>query len=272
MKDYPGIRASLASYMSGNLRIRAWLYEPPADRVPQSTSTLPIDTPPPPGAALILGHGGTGGIPAHYDLVLRRMAYAGWTIAVPSYRGEDGSDGEIEFALGEADDMLECLKAAMELPNVDPRKTWFLGSSHGSMASLGALSRDSLPREAPGAVACYGVYDVGEWLDWMERVDNPVLGDPGLSPILKFNAQELQTRSAVSFAGRIKGSVLLVHGTQDFMVSHSQSEEMAAAFEASGKKEFQLLLVPGADHEFIWGPDRKEAISAWKAIIEFMTA
>jgi dipeptidyl aminopeptidase/acylaminoacyl peptidase len=111
------VNAYRVRYKSGDLDIAAWFYEPSQN--PLSDPVHPIDFPAPPGAAIICGHGGVGGIPDHYDLCLRRLAKAGWTIAVPAYRGEDGSGGKIEFALGEVDDTLACLQAVQSFQYVD---------------------------------------------------------------------------------------------------------------------------------------------------------
>jgi dipeptidyl aminopeptidase/acylaminoacyl peptidase len=176
----------------------------------------------------------------------------------------------VEFALGEVDDMLACWKAVSLLPDVDPRRTWFLGSSHGAMASMLALGRDDLPPEIPGAIAGWGVYDVGGWLDWMEEIDHPMLSEPYFMKMLRLDDSALAARSAIEVADRIERAVFLLHGSEDTLVPPQQMLDMAEAFERAGKRNYDIQLEPGADHEYIWGPDRPEAIDGWSAIMDFI--
>jgi dipeptidyl aminopeptidase/acylaminoacyl peptidase len=268
MRDVPAVRANVVAYKSGDLKINAWLYEPPAKKG-AGAKNHPIDRRAPSGLALVVGHGGIWGIPAHYDAVLRRLAAAGWTIAAPSFRGEDGSEGEVEFALGEADDMIACWKALADLPKVDPSRTWFLGSSHGAMAGLIAMSKETMPREAPGVIAGWGVYDVGGWLDWMGVVDHPMLSEPYFQAMRTMDDDSLEMRSAISMTDNIRGAILLLHGRSDTMVPIEQSEKMADAMAESGN-EAAIRFEPGADHEYIWGPERKDATNSWTAIMDFI--
>jgi dipeptidyl aminopeptidase/acylaminoacyl peptidase len=219
---------------------------------------------------MVVGHGGVWGIPTHYDFVLRRLAASGWAIAAPSCRGEGGSDGEVEFALGEVDDTLVCWHALAELPEVDPGKTWLLGSSHGAMVSLLALAREDAPAEIPGAVAISGVYDVASWLEWVRRTGHVLLEDPIIARLNELKPEELGRRSAVEVADRIGAPVFLSHGENDTMVPVEQVTVLAQAFERAGKTNWRLRIEPGADHEYIWAPGRQNAIATWREVLSFM--
>jgi dipeptidyl aminopeptidase/acylaminoacyl peptidase len=271
----PDVTAHIVQFDSGILKISGWLYQP-ADHADEK-STHPLDAPAIPGSAIICGHGGVGGIPAHYDVVFRRLAKAGWTVAVPSYRGEDGSDGEIEFACGEADDTLACLDAVGELPNVDSENTWLLGSSHGASVSLLAAARisektksDSGCFKINGVVGIAGSYDLHHWLDQIKTTDSFLMSDPFVRSLMKLDDHELQIRSAANVAGNIKIPVLLVHGDSDTVVPHEQSIRMAEALKLSGNNNCRLHLEPDSDHEFVWGPAREHARNAWAEIAKFI--
>jgi dipeptidyl aminopeptidase/acylaminoacyl peptidase len=263
------VRANIVSYKSGPLTITGWLYLPPLEKTPPPVSSHPLDLPAPPGGALIVGHGGIDGVPAHYDYALRRLAFAGWTIAAPDYRGESGSEGNVEFALGEADDLLACWTAVTSLPDVNPSSTWLLGSSHGAMASMMALSRSNCPPGIPGAIAMWGAYNIPAWLDWMEQLKHPGLNEPFIRSLLTMDESALDARSAIKHASEIRGSVLLLHGKEDTIIPYTQSVAMSEALAIAGNPNYTLRIGSPADHEYIWGPDRMEAIQGWQAIIEF---
>ena len=259
------VNAYVVRYDSNGLGINGWLYEPSSD--PLNNRVHPIDEPSEPGAAIICGHGGVGGIPAHYDVVFRRLAKAGWTVAAPSYRGEDGSGGEIEFAHGEVKDTIACMEAVKELPGIDPDKIWLMGSSHGAMVSLLASAEAST---IPGVVAISGIYDLKNWLDRIHDEEHLLMHDPVVQDLMRLDDNEIRVRSAVNVAGKIKVPVLLVHGGSDMIVPHEQSILMESALNESGNQSCRLHIEPGSDHEFVWGPERDHARNAWKEIAMFL--
>lgn len=268
-RQYPGVKGYLASYSSSDLAITCWLYFPPENFSGAPSGMHPLEMAAPEGGALVVGHGGVDGVPAHYDYALRRLARSGWTIAAPSYRGEYGSDGKVEFARGEVDDTIECWKKLVELEGVDEKKTWLLGSSHGAMNSLLALARDE-GRGIPGAVAVSGVYDVGRWVEWMKKRAGDFITDPQFRQIDMMTVEEKAERSAINFAGDIKSDVILFHGGSDTLVPCEQSESMAEKFESGGKIHYRLFIEEGEDHEYIWGPDKPGAVRMWDEALRFI--
>jgi len=268
-RDNPEVRASLASYFSGGLAISCWLYRPPENYDFSPRGMHPLDMPAPEGGALVVGHGGVDGVPAHYDYVLRRLAYSGWHIAAPGYRGEDGSDGEIEFAKGEVDDTLACFEALTALPGVKAEKTWLLGSSHGAMVSLLALAKDG-GRKIPGAIVLAGVYDLFEWIDWLEESGHFLHDDAHLKAIYELSDAEKRMRSAKIVADKIEAPVMLFHGEDDTLVPCEMSKSMGDEFARTGKINYSLIIEPGEDHEYIWGPERPAARRMWDAALRFI--
>ena len=92
---------------------------------------------------LISNHGGFAGLPDWDDPkgFCALAAKAGWVMAESSYRGEDGSDGEIEVCLGEVDDVLAMLEVVRSQSYADPDRIAMLGVSHGGCVTSRAVER-----------------------------------------------------------------------------------------------------------------------------------
>ncbi len=262
------VKAYVISYPSGDLTINGWLYEP-ADK-PMSNPSHPIDRPAPKGGAILAGHGGVWGIPVHYDHVHRRLAKAGWTVVIPSYRGEDGSDGEIEFTFGEVDDTIACGRALSELDRVDPEIIWLIGSSHGAMVNLHALATDDGHRMFRGTFSVSGVYDLPLWLDWLNENDHILLGDPDLMRIMSLDSDQLAQRSVIKVVDRITRPVMLAHGGSDSMVPVEQTTALAGALRSAGNTGVRERIEPGSEHEYIWAPERPDAVATWTEVMDII--
>ncbi|HDS30257.1 MAG TPA: hypothetical protein ENN67_04350 [Firmicutes bacterium] len=264
------VRSHHVIYKSGDLAITAWLYLPPENYDGAPKGGHPLDLPAPKGGAIVAGHGGIWGVPSHYDNVLRRLAASGWTVAAPSYRGENGSDGKIEFALGEVDDTIACWKALTSLDKIDPSRTWLLGSSHGAMVNLHLLARDDFPKEIPGAVSVSGVYDLTTWFIWMEETRHFLLEDPFFKRLLESGAEALEQRSVIYKADKIGKPIFLLHGQKDSMVPEEQTWNLANELETAGNFAYKLRIDTGAEHEYIWAPDRPGTDTTWSEILNFI--
>lgn len=92
-------------------------------------------------------HGGFGGIfvnPDGGDTIgscYRWAAENGRTAFVPSYRGQDGGQGQPELCLGEADDVAAAALLLRSLPIVDPDRVAVVGGSMGGCVALRAGTR-----------------------------------------------------------------------------------------------------------------------------------
>jgi len=262
------VSAHVVEYLSGDLKIRAWLYQPADSPLPAPRH--PVDLPAPDGGAIIVGHGGIWGIPPHYDIVLRRLAKAGWTVIAPSYRGEDGSDGDVEFCVGEVDDMLACYQVLKNLDTVNPDNIWLMGSSHGAIVNLLAVSRIEADNIVRGVIGLSGVYDMSGWVKWVRDINHILLADPFFREFAEQDTDELDRRSVMGVSDRIKAPVLLVHGDNDVMVPPDQTANLAKAITDAGNRCCRAIIQPCEDHEFIWGPERHGATMVWKEIVRFL--
>lgn len=261
------VDAFIVSYELGELTLKGWLYKPSA--TPVDKPEHPIDEPAPPNNVILVGHGGVGGIREHYDVVMRRLAKAGWTIIVPSYRGEDGSDGDIEFAKGEVEDTLKILELVDTLPWLSAPKVWLLGSSHGAIINSILAGRYDLPN-FKGLILSTGVYDLKSWLNWLVESDHELLKIPQIADLVDGPESDIIVRSPVTYVESIKLPTLIISAGQDKMVPVDQSERMIKMLKDAGKIEPVTHHSENSEHDFIWGPDRAEAIDTWRVIIDFM--
>lgn len=92
-------------------------------------------------------HGGFGGIFVNPDggdtigACYRWAAENGKNAFVPSYRGQDGGQGQPELCLGEADDVASAALLLRSLPIVDPNRLAVVGGSMGGCVALRAGTR-----------------------------------------------------------------------------------------------------------------------------------
>jgi len=98
-----------------------------------------------PHRVLIWNHGGFGGLP-DWELpngFCANAAKQGWVLAETSYRGEDGSGGDVEVCSGEVDDVLAMLDVVRRQDYADPDRMAMVGVSHGGCVTAGAVARDA---------------------------------------------------------------------------------------------------------------------------------
>ncbi|WP_405704649.1 S9 family peptidase [Streptomyces xanthophaeus] len=64
------------------------------------------------------------------------------------------------------------------------------------------------------------------------------------------NPEAWSHTSSIDLADRLEGKLLLIHGEMDDQVHPDQTLRLADRLIAAGK-DFELLIVPGAEHTFI---------------------
>jgi dipeptidyl aminopeptidase/acylaminoacyl peptidase len=185
---------------------------------------------------LVVNHGGFEGLGGEWNGGLcKTIAQAGYVVIESSYRGEDGSEGGVEFCLGEVDDVLAMLEIALEQHWADPRRVSMLGISHGGCITLRALQRGA-PVQA--AVNVFGPTEAASLVQfWQARV---AAGDPNAAAYRELINEVLRatggspdpaspaytSRSPVAFVPQLDafpGPLLTVHGTSDPLVPLAQS-------------------------------------------------
>jgi len=145
---------SEVSYPSGELTVRGFLFVPPGEGA---------------GPAVVFNHGGVSGVSEDMKRRSRDLARLGYVVLAPTYRGEGGSDGVVEVAAGEVDDVLAGAQILARHPRVDPRRIAIAGSSHGALISVLAVARE--PKRFGCVAAACGVMDVVSWYHYLVEND-----------------------------------------------------------------------------------------------------
>jgi dipeptidyl aminopeptidase/acylaminoacyl peptidase len=196
-------------------------------------------------------HGGpTSSCQAGFDLTLQFFTTRGFAVACVDYAGSSGYGRAYRCALwgrwGVADSQ-DCLQAARFLAargDVDAARMAIRGGSAGGMTALNALAAG----EGFGAcVSWYGVTDLlglaATTHDFESHYTDRLIGPlPG-------SRQLYEERSPVHRARSMRGSVLLLQGTEDPVVPPSQAETMREALAAAGTS-CELEFFEGEGHGF----------------------
>jgi dipeptidyl aminopeptidase/acylaminoacyl peptidase len=196
-------------------------------------------------------HGGpTASCQAGLDLTLQFFTTRGFAVACVDYAGSAGYGRAHRNALrgrwGEAD-AEDCLDAALYLAgrgDVDPRRLAIRGGSAGGMTALNALAAG----EGFGAcVSWFGVTDLlglaATTHDFEAHYTDTLIGP------LPETKDLYEERSPVNRAAAMKGSVLLLQGTEDAVVPPDQAERMRDALVAAGRT-CDLRFFEGEGHGF----------------------
>jgi dipeptidyl aminopeptidase/acylaminoacyl peptidase len=267
---HEGVREVDFFYRSNALRVRGML-------------TLPIDEYPP-FPLIVFNHGGIQGIYAGLKAISHDLsANHGYVVFAPSYRGEGGSEGEVELAHGEVDDVLNGLKLVVSSKDIDKNRVFMVGSSHGALITLIAMSKDKEGLIRKG-VWGYGIADIFKWWEYLEvngYLDNNLIsreyypGDP------KDNFEFFNDRNGMNYISGIKAPLLIIQGDRDWIVPVEQAHMLKKAFDDAGIDNVRLEIVEGADHGLLTDretlPDgtkikSKHCKHAWKLIIDFLSS
>jgi dienelactone hydrolase len=136
---------------------------------------------PGPHPVLIFNHGGFGGLPDWEDPngFCAQATKSGFAVAESSYRGEDGSGGDVEVCLGEVDDVLAMLHVMRGQPYADPDRIAMFGVSHGGCVTSRAVERGA---DVDVAVGVAGPANWGPLMKAMDRAAKLPSTDPALRP------------------------------------------------------------------------------------------
>jgi dipeptidyl aminopeptidase/acylaminoacyl peptidase len=183
-------------------------------------------------------HGGpTGAAGSGFDLTLQYFTSRGFAVAAVDYAGSTGYGRAYRCALwgqwGVAD-AEDCVDAARHLAGqgrVDAARTVIRGGSAGGFTALNALAAGDA---FAAAVILYGVTDLLGLAASTHDFEAHYL-DRLVGPLPASRAR-YEARSPVHRAAEIRGSVLLLQGTDDPVVPPAQAERLRDAMVAAGRR------------------------------------
>ena len=253
------------TYPSGKLKVKGKLY------VAKKSAT--------PKALIIFNHDGISGISKYHELSSLRLASQGFAVISPSYRGEDGSEGQIEIAKGEVDDVINVLPLLRSVVKTD--SVYLMGASHGALISLLAASRLA-PGEIKGVIFAYGVADIYSWWDYLKKA-----GKLGKDPITRrtygdgpqARPKSFSIRHGLTAAEKLQVPILILQGGQDNITPPQQGRILAQTLKERGAS-YQYKEYPNCLHGFlVYAPylkngvtqaERRETECAWQDIFTFL--
>ncbi len=232
-----------------------WFYPPKND-----SFTAPEDELPP---LIVSVHGGpTGMATSCYDVNIQFWTSRGFAYCRPNYSGSSGYGREYRNRLrgnwGVADisDIINSVKYLVDQGLVDPKRVVIVGGSAGGYAALECLASSDV---FSAGVSKYGVADVEMLAKDTHKFESRYL-DSLIAPYPEQRDVYLE-RSPINHVQRINTPMLIMQGTDDFVVPPSQSEAIADALRAQSLP-VALLMFEGEGHGFRLLSTRQQAIEA----------
>ncbi|MFE1560869.1 DPP IV N-terminal domain-containing protein [Streptomyces sp. NPDC058734] len=149
----------------------------------------------------------------------------------------DASSGRLADAGNLADHVAALRQLAETRPWMDLDRVGVFGHSGGGFAAARAML--DFPEVYSAGVALSGSHDARHFnagfVESYDGADNP---------------EAWARTSSVDLADRLAGRLLLIHGEMDDQVHPEQTLRLADRLIAAGK-DFELFIVPGAEHTFI---------------------
>jgi dipeptidyl aminopeptidase/acylaminoacyl peptidase len=239
--------------------------------------TLPAQKSSGPAPLVVLPHGGPQArdLPV-FDWVVQFLATRGYAVLQPQFRGSTGFGEAFQVAGYRQwgglmqDDVTDGVRAMIEQGIADPKRVCIVGMSYGGYAALAGAA--FTPNLYACAISVNGVSDLQALLEakvpqrgpgyrvfstamsaWTERVGSPT-------------DSALARKSPINSINSISIPIMVVYGNGDAVVPNAQSERMAKALNAAGKR---VTVVKLADEDH-WLSRTDTRVQLLKAVEGFL--
>ena len=226
---HPGISLYMVSYLSNGLVVKGLLAEPKESGVYDGFLYL---------------RGGIKNVGTVRPSRIIQFASQGFVVFAPFYRGNQGGEGDEDFAFEDRWDAIAGFELLKRHPMVNPGRVHLFGFSRGGIMAL--WTAISCP-DAASLVTWGGVSDMV--LTYEERIDlrrmlKRVIGG---SPMKYPDAYK--ARTPLYHTERISCDVLIIHGEKDENVS-IQHAVMLEERLTDAQKQVETWYFPGFTHYF----------------------
>ena len=218
---------------------------------------------------VVLPHGGPESRDyAGFDWWAQALAYQGYAVLQPNFRGSTNSDASLVAGRGQwgrkmQTDLSDGVRFLAEKGLVDPARVCIVGASYGGYAALAGVSVQQGIYRCAAAVA--GVSDLHEMFkptaqvranqSWRNRYFQRWLG------VTDLDDASVNERSPAKHADAIRVPIMLIHGSDDTVVPFDQSQRMADALQRL-HKPFQMVKLKSEDHWLSRGQTRVQMLEA----------
>jgi dipeptidyl aminopeptidase/acylaminoacyl peptidase len=209
-----------------------------------------------------------------FDPWVQYLVARGYAVFQPNFRGSEGfgksfaESGYGEWGRKMQDDLTDGVKVLVDQGVADPARVCIVGASYGGYAALAGAALT--PDLYKCAVSIAGISDLEDFIGWRKRnwgSDSDgytywlkAIGDPDK------DEKRLREVSPLAQAASIKIPVLLIHGSDDFIVPIAQSKAMKKALEKTGRKT-ELITLDKEGHSY-WSA--KNEMLAMTAVDNFL--